>query len=178
MKEPIISRTIINNFATGLEYIAAAKKVQTFVVVLPAAIDTPERAERYISKHNDLLSGKMVSVDKVERYENLVGMPLSVFMANAKPVSERSKETRGAITKTVPGFMVDVLYMDENHIIKTVPATVPAAKDVEKYCKINVSVPGKFVTVENVRAIETLYAMDENTFIALAKPMKNKFTLA
>ena len=178
MKEAIISRTIITNYASVLFYNAATKAAESCVVTLPAAIDNADRAERYIRKNADSIPGKLIVVEEVQRAERLVGMELSVFMANAKAVTERDKTTRGTITKTVPGFACEVLYMDADHKIQRLPVTVPAVKDIDRYCKANIKVPGYYVTVENVTPTETLYSMSESTFIALAKPMKNKFSLA
>lgn len=177
MKESIISRTIISNYASVLFYNAATKAAESCVVTLPAAVDNPDRADRYLRKNTDLLGGKLIVVENVQCSERLVGMELSTFMENAKVVAERDKTTRGSVTKTVPGFACDVLYMDADHKIQRKRVTIPAVKDVDRYCKANVKVPGYYVTVENVTATETLYSMSESTFIALARPMKNKFTL-
>lgn len=177
MRESIISRTIITNYASVLFYNAGTKAAESCIVTLPAAIDNADRADRYIRKNPGMIGGKLITVEEVKRSERLVGMPMSVFMDNAKAVTERDKTTRGSITKTVPGFACDVLYMDSDHAIQRKRVSIPAVKDIDRYCKSNIKVDGYYVTVENVTATETLYSMSESKFIELARPMKTKFTL-
>ena len=94
MKKPIISRTIVSNIAHVIIFDMGKKAISDTVVILPAAVNTVDRGEKYIRKHDALLSGhKLVSVESVEKVENLVGMYLDTFMANADKVDERSKDT-------------------------------------------------------------------------------------
>ena len=180
MKKAIISRTIVNNAATVNLFDKEARKAYTELVILPAAIDNAERAERYIRKNPVIVNNaKVIDVEKVERYENLVGMYVDDFIANAKPVAERNKETRGTVTKTVQSCIGTALYMAPGHKIEEMTVTFPAnVTNVDSYICKNYTFPGKFIDVENIETIDSLYSMDENTFIALAKPMKNKFQLA
>ena len=46
MKESIISRTIITNYASVLFYNATTKAAESCIVTLPAAIDNADRADR------------------------------------------------------------------------------------------------------------------------------------
>lgn len=179
MKESIISRTIVSNQASGLYFDPDKRAIASFVLVLPAAISSAETAEKYIRKNPALLPGKLVTVENVERCEKLVGMTITDFVSNAKSADARSKETRGAISKTVISGKADALYMNAAHEIKTQTVFFPASvTNIDAYIRKNVTFPGTFITAENIGTVEQLYYMDESTFISLAKPMKNKFTLA
>ena len=180
MKKAIISRTIITNAVHVNVFDKESRTARADLVMLPAAIDTAERAEKYIRKNPALIgSAKLIDVESVERIENLVGMYVDDFIANAKPVTERSKETRGTITKTVQSCIGTALYMSAGRKIEEMTVTFPAnVTNVNSYICKNYTIPGKYIDVEDVETIDSLYSMDENTFIRLAKPMKNKFQLA
>lgn len=179
MKKSIISRTIINNMAHGIVYNEDKKAVEEFTAFLPAAVNTTERAEKFIRKNNLPIGGKLVSVDSLEKSELLIGMYLDTFVANAVKVSERSKETRNTITKTVIANECVCLYMTDNREVKETTVIVPSGcTNFDGYVRKNCKFDGKFIEVSEVHEISELYSMDENKFIELAKPMKNKFQLA
>lgn len=179
MKKPIISRTIVSNIAHVVVFDMGNKAISDSVVILPAAVNTVDRAEKYIRKHDILVSGhKLVSVDSVEKMENLVGMYLDTFMVNADKVDERSKDTRDCITKLVTALEAVALYMDKGRNVKESKVTVPmGTSNVDAYVSKNCHFDGKFITVASTKEISQLYAMTEAKFISLAKPMRNKFTL-
>lgn len=179
MKKPIISRTIINHIAFVTMFDMESKAVIDLSAMLPATVDTVEKAEKFIRKNPGTIPGKLVMVNSVERSEMLVGMYVDDFIKNAKQVTERNKETRGTVTKTVQTCIGTALYMDDKRNVCEKVVTFPVnLSNVDGFIRKNYTFPGQFITVENVETIETLYSMDENTFIALAKPMRNKFQLA
>lgn len=179
MKKPIISRTIINHIAFVTMFDMESKSVIDISAMLPATVDTVEKAEKFIRKNPSTIPGKLVMVNKVERSEMLIGMYVDDFIKNAKEVTERNKETRGTVTKTVQTCIGTALYMDDKRNVCEKVVTFPVnLSNVDGFIRKNYTFPGQFITVENVETIETLYSMDENTFIALAKPMRNKFQLA
>lgn len=179
MKKPIISRTIVSNIAHTLVFDMDKKAISDSVVILPAAVNTVDRAEKYIRKHDILLSGhKLVSVDSVEKVENLVGMYLDTFMVNADKVDERSKDTRDCITKLVTVLEAVALYMDKDRNVKECKVIVPmGTANIDAFVSKNRQFDGKFITVASTKEVSQLYAMTEAKFISLAKPMRNKFTL-
>lgn len=178
MKKPIISRTIIRNAAHVTAFESASKKIFDSVVLVPATAATVDKAERFIRKNNRFPAGvKLVSVDSVEKMETLVGMYLDEFVANATKVDERSKETRDAVTKTVVAMKATVLYMTPDRKINETSVVIPQNVNYENYIRKNVTLDGRFIEIVNLEEVSTLYAMDEATFIGLARPMKNKFQL-
>lgn len=179
MKKAIISRTIINHVAFVTVFDPDTKAVVDLSAMLPATVDTVEKAEKYIRKNPGTVPGKLVMVNSVERSEMLIGMYVDDFIKNAKQVMERNKETRGTVTKTIQSCVGTALYMDSNRNVCETVVTFPVSlSNVDSYIRKNYTFPGQFITVENVETIDSLYSMDENTFIALAKPMRNKFQLA
>lgn len=179
MKKPIISRTIVSNVAHTLVFDMGKKAISDGAVILPAAVNTVDRAEKYIRKHDALVSGhKLVSVESVEKLENLVGMYLDTFMVNADKVDERSKDTRDCITKLVTVLEAVALYMDKDRNVKECKVIVPmGTANIDAYVAKNRQFDGKFITVASAKEVSQLYAMSEAKFISLAKPMRNKFTL-
>lgn len=179
MKKPIISRTIISNVAHILVFDMDKKAISDSVVILPAAVNTVDRAEKYIRKHESLVNGqKLVSVDSVEKVENLVGMYLDTFVANADKVEERSKDTRECVTKLVTALEAVALYMDKDRKVQESIVTIPmGTPNIDTYVSKNIQFNGKFITVASTKEVSQLYAMSEAKFISLAKPMRNKFTL-
>lgn len=179
MKKSVISRTIINSIACATVFDTNTRKTDEIALCIPAAYDTQEKAEKYLRKNTNLYTGKLVMVSGVDRSEKLVGMYVDDFIANAVKVDERSKETRGTVTKTIQSCVGTALYMDENRAVQEKIVTFPVGLgNIDSYIRKNYSFPGRFITVEDVEIIDALYSMDESTFIALSRPMKNKFQLA
>ena len=178
MKKAVISRTIVRNVATVKRFNMDTAALEDVTLILPAHIDTIEKCEKYIRKNESLINGKLVMVSAVEKAEKLVGMYVDDFIRLASPVAERSKETRGTVTKTVQSCIGTALYMDEHQKVAETTVTFPIGlNNVDAYVRKNVIIPGIFITVKNVETVESLYSMDEATFIRNARPMKNKFTL-
>ena len=179
MKKAIISRTIINNAACVTVFNTDTRKTDEIKVSVPAAFDTAEKAEKYLRRHPEAITGKLVMVSGVDRVEKLVGMYVDDFIKNAKQVTERNKETRGTVTKTVQTCVGTALYMTENRKVYEAVVTFPVnVTNVDNYIRKNCNIPGRYIEVVDIQTIDSLYSMDENTFITLAKPMKNKFQLA
>lgn len=180
MKKAIISRTFVSSIVYYKAFDMDKAELYDGETYIPAQYDSPEKAEKFLRKNGDILvKGKLVMVSDVQRSELLCGMYLDDFIANAKPVSERSKETRGTVTKTVQSCLATALYMVDDHFVKTTTINFPVGlNNVDAYVRKNWNGPGVFITVKDVRTVESLYSMTENEFLALAKPMKNKFQLA
>lgn len=178
MKKSIISRTIINNVACVTVFDSDTRKTDEIAVIVPAPYDTAEKAEKYLRRHSEKYTGKLVMVSGVDRVEKLIGMYVDDFIKEAVQVKERSKETRGTITKTIQSCVGTALYMDSNRkVCETVVSFPVSLSNVDSYIRKNYTFPGRFIEVVDVETIDALYSMDENKFIALAKPMKNKFQL-
>ena len=168
----IISRTFNTNFVTCLVY--DNSKVVTAIVSVPVGFNTSEQAERYIRKNN-LVSGKLISVESIEKVSATYGMEESTFIAHAKPFEERSKETRNLVTKNVTGLVGELLYMSENHTIERKVISVPKSyeKKLDAYARLAAQSFGKGITIENVKTITSLFGMTEQEFVKLGRPMKD-----
>lgn len=179
MKKAIISRTFVSSIVYYKAFDMEKGEIYDGEVFIPSQYDTTEKAEKFLRKNDILVKGKLVMVTDVQRSELLCGMYLDDFIANAEPVAERSKETRGTVTKTVQSCLATALYMADDQSVKATTITFPCGlANVDAYIRKTWKGPGVFITVKDVRTVESLYSMTENEFLALAKPMKNKFQLA
>ena len=168
--------TITRSFTTCL----ATCKVYENGALLDAMVNLPEfctlttTAEKYIRKNPSTISGKLVEVTKIVKQTTLYGMEESDFLKYAKPYEQRGKETRNMITKTVKGFIGDYLYMStDTHELCRRSVSVPAdaAKKLDKYAKSIEQAGEKAITIENIKAVEALYAMSESDFRKYGKKM-------
>ena len=176
MKKAIISRTIRTTFARCKVFRDSA--IFDDYCTLPASCTTGEIAERYIRKHPDILTGKLVVVETLETVEKLVGMYLDTFIENAACVTERTKDTRDCVTKEVKALAATALYMDEQQQVKESTVTIPqGVANIDAFVRKNYKFPGYFITVKDTHEVSALYAMPEKVFVAIARPMKNKFSL-
>lgn len=179
MSKPIISRTHRESFITGKQFNLDKQSLEQFAIYAPVAIDTVEKAERYIRKNPSFISGKLVMVESVSTEEKLIGMELDTFIEHATKADERSAATRGMVSKTVTTLIGNALYMTAEQTIASVQVTFPVGtKDADTYVRKNYGFPGYFITVKDIREESALYCMNDTTFLKLARPMKNKFTLA
>lgn len=163
-----ITRTFNKNQASVLVYVDG--KVTESVCLIPAGFNTVESAEKFIRK-NVQLEGKLVTVAKVDKVSTLYGMEEDDFIKYAKQVDERSKETRGLITKTVNGLMGELVYMDKDHAIKTIPVMVKKSDKLDKVAREKAPNGCFGITLENIKEVSTLYAMSESDFIKYAREM-------
>ena len=178
MKKAIISRTIINYRAVGKCFNEATNSVESFGWFVPAAVNTTERAEKFLRKNNLPVGKKIILVNEVQKTEMLIGMYVDEFMEKATKVSERSKETRDCITKTVTVLAGTALYMNEKEEVKKAPVVVPTnCPNIDAYIRKNYKFDGAFIMAKDMHEVSELYSMSENDFIKNARPMKNKFTL-
>lgn len=165
----IISRSFDKNMVDTLCY-DNGNIVQS-VVFIPTGFATPEQAERYIRKNN-LVSGKLISVEKITRISNTYGMEISTFLAHATPYDERSKDTRNLVTKNITSKVGELLYMTSDYKLERTTVVIPDnTKNLDKYAQLKAPKGTKGVTIENIREITCLYGMTESDFIAHAKPM-------
>lgn len=163
-----ITRTFVKNVCTCIVY-ANGKMSEQFVII-PADFNTDEKAEKYIRK-NVQLDGKLASVDKIEKSEQLRGMDESMFMQLAKVVDARSKDTRDCITKNVTALFGTLVYMDKERKLHEQLVRVNGKRNLDKQARELAPNDCKGITIENVHEQSALYVMDEKTFIENSKPM-------
>ena len=163
-----ITRTFVKNVCTCIVY--ANGKMSEQLVTIPADFNTDEKAEKYIRK-NVQLDGKLASVDKIEKSEQLRGMDESMFMQLAKVVDARSKDTRDCITKNVTALFGTLVYMDKERKLHEQLVRVNGKRNLDKQARELAPNGCKGITIENVHEQSALYVMDEKTFIENSKPM-------
>lgn len=142
------------------------------IVTIPYGYNTTDSAEKYIRK-NVALDGKLVMVESVSKVSALYGMDESEFIKLAKVVTERSKETRDCITKTVNGRVGTLVYMDEKRAILEKDVFIDPKRNLDKQARELAPKGCKGITIENIRDSEALYVLDERTFIENARPMSD-----
>ena len=172
-----ITRTFSKNLCTCTVFDAG--KLDSVAVLIPTGYNDSESAERYIRRRG-LVTGKLVEVSNIERVDELFGMEESKFLSLAKPVDERSKETRDAITKTIISVAATLLYMTKDRKVESVAVFLPKnASKKESTAAIAARLPdgAKPITLEDKRELSAIYALDEATFIANASRMKDHFHL-
>ena len=172
MKKSIISRTISHNIVKGLSVDVATRTVTEYRDSVPSKYDTCEKALAFVRK----TVPTVVAIEKVEKVEQLVGMYESDFIANAEPFDSRTKETRGMVTKECITRSAVCMVVDKDRNV--IDATYVGAYD-EKTARKAAADDGKmFVQLVRVNESKKLYAMTSEKFELLAKPMKDRFTLA
>lgn len=171
MKKAIISRTISENKASVLTVDVKTREVKDMTISLPVKYDTTEKALSYIRKSNPCV----VAVEKLERSEKLVGMYESDFIANAEPFSERSKDCRGMVTKECVTKSARIMAVKDRKVVDVTYVGVYDEKSARNACKNDGIL---FVQLVGVDESKQLYGMTPDKFAQLAKPMKDRFTLA
>lgn len=166
-----ITRTVSTVYADSLVF-ENGKVVQSMPIV-PATCKDTASAEKYIRKHG-LVSGKLISVEKLSTVDQLYGMEEADFIKYAHPVAMRSKETRNMISKNVETLVGSLVYMDvATREIREREITIPAnyEKRLDKFAQVVANSNEKGITIENVHRVSALYVISESDFIAHSKKM-------
>lgn len=152
-------------------------KLEESEIIIPCGYNTTDAAERYI-RRNNLCTGKLVEVSKLDKVSKLLGMDESDFIRLASPVSERSKETRDAITKTINVKRGKLVYMTADRKIDEIIITIPSNLSKREMSAFIINATpkgGKPIELSDVENVPTLYALDENTFAENAREMTDHF---
>ena len=172
MKKTIISRTIKANSVKALSVNIEDRTVNEKTFTIPVKYSTIDSAFNFIRKSDSTV----VSVLSVDTMEKLVGIYESDFVKNAVAFDERSKDNRGMVSKEVTEYSAHIMAVDSDR--KVVDLWVHGASDEKqsrKYCADNGYL---FVQMVSVDTTKQLYAMPVDKFEQLARPMKDRFTLA
>lgn len=163
-----ITRTFAKTVAETVIYLDGKLDNKRFVI--PVNINDKDAAKRFLERK--VKSGEIiVKVEKLDRVEELRGMPEKLFVRLARIVSERSKETRNDVTKRVIGFRGEMVYMKPDYTVDRMVVTFgkkEKQKDVMDYYVPDNCSP---IKIENTVECETLYALDEKTFYENSRPM-------
>lgn len=172
MKKSIISRTITTTTCKALSVNLEDRSVKEISCNVPAKYDTTDKALAFLRKDNSLI----VSVLSVEKIEKLVGMYEDDFIANATAFDNRSKENRGMVSKEVTVKTAHVLEVTSDRQVKDAYYIgCDNEKTARKACADHGTL---FVQLVGINETKQLYAMDAAKFEQLAKPMRDRFTLA
>ena len=168
-----IVRTFNTVHAKCLIYIDGA--LSDAIILVPSETATTASAEKYIRKTNSC-TGKLVSVESLEKSSDIYGMDESDFLRLATRITERGKATRNCVTKLVNYYVADYVYMDiATRQVKSRSITFPIIYKgkFDKYAKA-IEQPGeKAICIENEHELTALYAMSETDFKRNAKRMKD-----
>lgn len=163
-----VTRTFAKTVANTVVYVDGKLDKKSFAI--PANINDSATAKRFLERN--VKSGEIiVTVEKLERVEELRGMPEKLFIKLARVVPERSKETRNDITKNVIGLRGEMLYMTADYKIDRMTVTFGKKDKLNDVMKFYVPVNCSPIKIENATECETLYAMDEKTFYENSRPM-------
>lgn len=115
---------------------------------------------------------KALDVLSCETSEKLFGMPESDFIALGRAYSERSKENRGMISKSISVNVYALkVYACDTKTIQDKTMTGNSVKEVEKNLPSNF----KLLEVVDTQIIESLICMTVEQFKEFAKPMIDHF---
>ena len=171
MKENIISRTIKTSVANVLKVDMESRTVSEEKIAIDSKIDTTEKAMHYFMKHDRTI----VDVISIDFEEKLVGMTENDFLVNGTIFKERSKENRGMISKVIKCKSSVCMVVDKERKVITIEYPTVDEKKIRKMCEES---GYKFVMIEKENVSEKLVCMDVDKFVSLAKPMKDRYSLA
>lgn len=171
MKETIISRTIKTSVANVLKVNMENRTVSEEKIAIDSKIDTTEKAMNYFLKHDRTV----VDVISIETEEKLIGMTENDFLNYGTIFEERNKENRGMISKVIKCKSAVCMVVDNNRKVVSLEFATTDEKKIRKACE---EVGNKFVMIEKENVSEKLVCMSVDRFVSLAKPMKDRFTLA
>ena len=169
----IITRSFVKNSCTATVY--KDGKLSSAVFIIPCGYNDNDSAERYI-RRNMSIDGKLVEVNAIEKLSALYGMEESEFINLATSVNERSKETRNAITKTIVTFKAKLVYMTPDRKIEDITINLPQNMGKKEYSRFILAATPKDckpIELTDKEEVSTLYALDEQTFIANAREMSD-----
>lgn len=163
-----VTRTFAKMTADCVIYVDGKLDKKQFAI--PVNINDKDAAKRFLERK--VKTGEIiVTVEKLERVEELRGMPEKLFIKLARIVPERSKETRNDVTKRVFGLRGEMIYMTPDYKIEHMVVTFgkkDKRNDVMSYYVPDNCSP---IKIENETECETLYALDEKTFYENSRPM-------
>lgn len=163
-----VTRTFAKMVADTVVYVDGKIDKKRFAI--PANISDGAAAKRFLERN--VKGGEIiVTVEKLDRLEELRGMPEKLFIKLARIVPERSKETRNDITKNVVGLRGELVYMTPDYKIERMAVSFGKKDKLDRVAKFYVPDNCIPIKIENAIECETLYAMDEKTFYENSRPM-------
>lgn len=162
-----ITRTFTSTFGKVLVYNPDKKKLESIDYEVDGKFDNDTIVKALGKK-----GIKALDVISCETCEKLFGMPESDFITLGHAYSERSKENRGMISKSISVNVYTIkVYASDTKTIEDKTITGNSAKEIEKNLPTNF----KLLEVVDTHTVESLICMSVKEFKELAKPMIDYF---
>lgn len=162
-----ITRSFITTFGKVLVYNPEKKNLDTTEYEIDGKFDNDT-----IVKALEKKGIKALDVLSCESSEKLYGMSESEFITLGRAYSERSKETRGMISKSISVNVYTLkVYARDSKTIEDKTMTGNSIKEVEKNLPSNF----KLLEVVSTATVETLICMNVEDFKKNARPMVDHF---
>ena len=163
-----ITRSFTTTYAKVKVYNEASDSIDTITATLDGKYDCDSFKKAYAKIETRVV----LKVYDATTVDELFGMDENVFLANGHAFSERSKENRGMITKTVSKtvYTVKVYDFDTDTITEKI-FVGDSVKDVEKQLPTNY----KLLKVVGESKVDSLIGMTVEEFRSYARPMIDHF---
>lgn len=162
-----ITRSFVTTSGKALVYNPEKKNLDTIDYEIDGKFDNDT-----IVKALEKKGIKALDVLSCDSSENLYGMPESEFITLGRAYSERSKENRGMISKSISVNVYTLkVYACDSKTIEDKTMTGNSIKEVEKNLPSNF----KLLEVVDTQTVESLICMTVDMFKEFAKPMTDHF---
>ena len=165
-------KNITRSFTTTTATVKCYNEETDSIVTVSASLVGKFDADSFKKEYSKVQSMIVLKVTDCVSLDELYGMTEEAFIAYGMAYNERSKNTRGMISKTVStnSYIVKLWNNDNDEIVERV-FTAPSIKALEKNLPTNY----KLLKVVSESKVESLICMDVNTFKELAHPMIDHF---
>ena len=172
--ENIIRRTINATKVDAYVFNKETMSVSLKSFMIDGVVNDKAKALKAVKTSNP--TENIIDVENVDTVSALLGMYERDFILNAQVFTERSKENRGMVTKTISVPVAYVLVMTNDKKVKTVQLIgVKTEKEARKALDGKTE---KFIMIDSVKEDEKLYCMDYDKFVSMAKLMIDNFHFA
>lgn len=162
-----ITRSFVTTSGKALVYNPEKKNLDTVDYEIDGKFDSDT-----IVKALEKKCIKALDVITCEASERLYGMPESEFIKLGRAYSERSKENRGMVSKSISVNVYTLkVYASDTKTIEDKTMTANSVKEVEKNLPSNF----KLLEVVDTQTVESLVCMTVEEFKQFAKPMTDHF---
>lgn len=163
-----VTRSNVTTSANVKVYNEETDSIMTISAVIDGQYDTDSFKKEYAK----VQSLPILKVFDVKTVEELRGMPENEFIAHGTVFSERSKENRGMISKTISTnrYTVKVFDHDNDEMLETI-----VSADSEKAIAKNLPANYQLLKVLKCEKVESLICMSVSDFMKYSKPMIDHF---
>lgn len=163
-----ITRSFTTTIASVKLYNDASDAIETVKASLDGKLDADTFKKVYASRETRVV----LKVSDIQTVEELRGIPEDVFIANGTAYSERTKENRGMISKTVSTNCYMLKVWNENtDSMEEKLVTAATLKAAEKQLATNY----KLLKVMSETKVESLICMSVEDFKSYSRPMVDHF---